>query len=182
MKAVPKFDIAQYAAAHESQESYEISYTQGLANGQQENTSDEISRLAGLASHNDEVRNFSDQEVIRILNQATYKTGISAQQFWCFCDAGDIADIYAGQYSLEQLTAYAKSWARYPETVPEVNKLLFPTLEPETVLCKKCQHFIPDKVGDGTGIGNCYIKAPASNKSSLWLSSQVICSKYKTSV
>jgi len=136
-------------------------------------------KLADLASHNDESKNLSDQEVIQLLSQATYKTGLSAQQFWRFCDVGDIADIYADQYSLEQLSAYAKSWARYPETIPERNTQAFPTLEPKLVSCKQCQHFIPDQVGDGTGIGQCTITAPDSTKRSLWLNTEVICNQYK---
>lgn len=119
MKTVPKFDIAQYVASHANTER------------------SEISKLAGLAGHIDETKNLTDQEVIRLLSQATYKTGISAQQFWHFCDVDDITDIYAGQYSLEQLTAYAKSWARYPETVPEANAQPFPTFEAEAALDKK---------------------------------------------
>jgi len=91
----------------------------------------------------------------------------------------DIADIYADRYSLEQLSVYAKSWVRYPETIPEGNVQTFPTLEPKSVPCKQCQHFTPDQVGDGTGIGQCTINAPASTKHSLWLNTEVICHQYK---
>lgn len=176
MKATAKFDITNYVATHLSQEKTEV---RKLAVEFKENKPDDISRLAGLAGHNDESKNLSDHEVIQLLSQATYKTCLSTQQFWRFCDADDIADIYAGQYTLEQLSFYAKSWARYPETIPEGNTQNFPTLEPKSVSCKQCQHFIPDQVGDGTGIGQCAINAPANTKILLWLDTEVICNQYK---
>jgi len=150
MKAAAKFDIANYLATHSAQEKVEISNLTKLA--------------VGFKEHNDESKNLSDQDVIQLLSQTTYKTGLSAQQFWRFCDAYDIADIYADRYSLEQLSAYAKSWVRYPEIIPEGNAQIFPTLEPKSVPCKQCQHFIPDQIGDGTGIGSCNINAVKSKK------------------
>ncbi|GEM_PF-6706668 len=179
MKASAKFDISHYFATHSTQETTEISNLAGLAVGFKENKLDEISRLAGLASGNDASQKLSDQEVIQLLRQATYKTGLSAQQFWRFCDADDITDIYAGRYSLEQLSAYAKSWARYPETIPEGNAQTFPTFGPKSVSCKQCQHFTPDQVGDGRGIGECTINAPVSKKHPLWLNTEVICNQYQ---
>jgi len=68
MKVAAKFDITHYLAMHSTQEKTEISNLAGLAVGFKENKLDEISRLAGLASHNDESKNLSDQEVIKLLS------------------------------------------------------------------------------------------------------------------
>ncbi len=42
---------------------------------------------------------------------------------------------------------------------------------PEKVTCRFCQHFKADEIGDGSGIGDCIAKAPASRKTLMWLNS-----------
>ena len=182
MKPIPKFDVSSYVSvdsANPEQGKATISKLAGLANDINENKTGQISQLA---NHNDESKNLTDEQVIHLLNQATYKTGISTLQFWSFCDEDDIADIYSNYYTLEQLLAYAKSWARYPETVPIENSIPFPDLKPKLVKCKQCKFFIPDKIGDGTGVGNCEIEAEASKKGSLWFNSEKFCDKYKPNI
>ncbi|OQK17255.1 hypothetical protein AU255_05015 [Methyloprofundus sedimenti] len=124
----------------------------------------------------------SNEVVNQMFIHAAQASGLMAEQLWSFLDDSDIDDLLHHLIDQETLTVYAKSWARYPETVPEGNTQPFPTheLKPKTVACKQCQNFMPDKIGDGTGIGHCSVNAPASKKGSLWLNTEVICNKYKT--
>lgn len=63
----------------------------------------------------------------------------------------------------------------------EGNAQAFPTLEPKSVSCKQCQHFIPDQVGDGTGIGRCNNDTIKSKKS-LFLNQENFCNEYQVSL
>ncbi|MGV7222963.1 MAG: hypothetical protein ACQ9MH_15715 [Nitrospinales bacterium] len=81
-----------------------------------------------LLSANDEHHRLSDVEVADILREASSGIEIDVQQFWAFLDESDIVDIRMGAIPLENLKAFAKSWARYPELVPIGNRRPFPTL------------------------------------------------------
>ena len=72
MKPIPKFDVASYVLSHPGQDPAEISKLAGLASDQLENQNCQISRLADLANHKDEITKLTDQEIINLLNQATY--------------------------------------------------------------------------------------------------------------
>jgi hypothetical protein len=50
---------------------------------------------------------------------------------------------------------------------------------PEKVMCRYCQHFKVDEIGDGSGIGDCIINATASKNRLMWLNSERYCEQYK---
>jgi len=70
----------------------------------------------------------TDEEVISLLKQATCKTGISMKEFWRFCDADDIENIYNGSCTENQISAFAKLWGKNIRDVPVGNNIPFPKL------------------------------------------------------
>lgn len=118
----------------------------------------EIIRL--LSANDDRLTN---SEIADLLREACSGIEIDPQQFWAFLDESDIADIRAGAVTLENLKAFARSWARYPELVPIGNTRPFPALkEAEPVRCINCTHFARDTIGDGSGIGKCQVNSEST--------------------
>lgn len=133
----------------------------------------------GNPSNLGNIKLFDKQTIIQMLTEAAQASGLTGQQIWRFLDDSDIEDLRQGLIDQITLNTYAKSWARYPEYIPEGNTQPFPRLEYEVVQCKQCHYFIADKVGDGSGIGTCSINAPASKKGLMWLNSERFCDLYQ---
>lgn len=118
----------------------------------------EIIRL--LSANDDRLTN---PEITDLLRESCSGIKLDPHQFWSFLDESDIADIRAGAVTLENLKAFARSWARYPELVPIGNTRPFPAFkEAEPVWCINCTHFSRDTIGDGRGIGKCQVNSEAT--------------------
>lgn len=50
---------------------------------------------------------------------------------------------------------------------------------PSLVRCRDCQHFMPDAIGSGQGIGSCTKGQAASKRSLLWPGVQRPCSEWR---
>ena len=126
-------------------------------------------------------KKLNTQIVIQMLNKAAQVSGLSAEQLWSFLDDSDVDDLKQGLIDQDMLSAYGRSCARYPETVPVCNTYPFPAIEEcKLIKCRYCQYFAMDKIGDGSGAGTCMIKAPASIKGLMWLNSEKFCNEYKS--
>ena len=125
-------------------------------------------------------KELNNETILQMLIHASQASGLKAEQLWSFLDGSDVDDFKRGLVDQSELNAFAKSWVRYPETVPVCNTHPFPVIEEsKPVKCRYCQYFEEDTIGDGTGAGTCNIKAQASRKGMLWLKSEKLCDHYK---
>lgn len=91
----------------------------------------------------------------KILEKACLNLALKPKQLWRCLSEEDIEDIQAGLIDSETLRAYAERWNDHPHLVLIGNDLSFPAPELKDVVCGDCRHFLPDEIGDGTGIGSC---------------------------
>lgn len=80
----------------------------------------------GNRSNLGNLEKLTNKVVIQMFTNAAEASGLTAEQLWSFLDDSDIDDLQHHLIDEDTLTAYAKSWARYPETVPVCNTQLFP--------------------------------------------------------
>jgi hypothetical protein len=123
----------------------------------------EAHELLGLSSDDElealpvteESKPLSDEEVSQLLDRAITGLHLSRQQLCAELSDDDMAGIQAGEIRLETVRGYAEVWAKR-EPMDIANNIRADTKQ---VTCGACEHFQPDKIGDGSGIGSCRVNA-----------------------
>ena len=82
----------------------------------------------GNSSNHGNPEKLDTRAMCKRLTNAANVSGLSIEQLWSFLDESDIEDLQQGFISQQELSAYAQSWARYPESVPVSNTLPLPAI------------------------------------------------------
>lgn len=101
----------------------------------------------------EEPKPLSEEEVSQLLDRAITGLNLSRSQLRAKLSDDDMAGIRCGDIKFETLRAYSEIWAkREPMPVDDGRDI---RTDRKQVTCGACEHFRPDTIGDGTGIGTC---------------------------
>ncbi len=103
----------------------------------------------------------TDQALAELVTQAAGRFKLSSDDLWAFLSLEDIEAMRTGSpEEIAALWAFAESRGRTGDRTGGGHDLPFPGAgEPSEgsrrVCCGDCGHFLPDRIGDGFGMGRC---------------------------
>jgi len=103
----------------------------------------------------------TDTELAALITATAHPVGLSPADVWAFLSLEDLQTLrLAIPEEIEALRAFVESRARTGDRTRAGHDLPFPAGESASnswnpVCCGDCLHFQPDRIGDGSGIGDC---------------------------